>query len=141
MPTDYSPLDAIHRAEQIAKAMWMPAIASAGYPNLTVRHVAVLAAIRDAGRAVTQSAIVAETHVDRSTLTEIMRKLSGLGLVTRQRKEADGRAYDIALTPDGRKALKDALRVRAQVETSLRSWVSCLDQIRFTPAEPEAKAA
>jgi len=52
-----------------------------------------------------QTGIVDRTGIDRSTLTEIMRRLQKKGLMQRRRTKEDARAYAVKLTDEGRRVL------------------------------------
>jgi DNA-binding MarR family transcriptional regulator len=54
-------------------------------------------------------------HLDSGTLTPMLKRMAGAGLVERRRNQADERQVDIYLTPAG-EALKTAIRgVRAEL--------------------------
>ena len=78
----------------------------------------VLAAI-DAGDGPSQTDIVEETGIDRSTLAEIVLRLVKRGLVSRKRARDDARAYVVKLTADGSRVLATAMPALARVEAGL----------------------
>ena len=55
-----------------------------------------------------QTALVQASGIDRSTLTEILRRMIDRGLVSRTRTKRDQRANALRLTPDGEAALVSA---------------------------------
>lgn len=55
----------------------------------------------EAQRQMSQIEITQSTGIDRSTLSELIRRLVGRGLVTRERSQSDARAYDVKLTTLG----------------------------------------
>jgi DNA-binding MarR family transcriptional regulator len=58
---------------------------------------------------ISQTGLVDRTGVDRSTLADIVKRLTGKGrLLQRRRTKEDARAYAVKLTEEGRKALRTA---------------------------------
>lgn len=55
-----------------------------------------------------QSAAVACTNIDRSTLSDIVKRLTAKGLIARHRDRHDARAYQVRLTEGGEQVLADA---------------------------------
>jgi DNA-binding MarR family transcriptional regulator len=53
-----------------------------------------------------QTGIVDKTGIDRSTLADIVRRLSKKGLLQRRRTKADARAYAVRLTDEGEELLR-----------------------------------
>ncbi len=53
-----------------------------------------------------QTGIVERTGIDRSTLADIVRRLSKKGLLQRRRTREDARAYAVKLTDEGEKLLR-----------------------------------
>ena len=92
----------IHRAEQCSTDIF-----SATAPNglLTPRQFAILDAIKD-NPGISQTGLVTQTGIDRSTLADIVRRLLDRDLVQRERTEKDARAYAVKLTRKGVNTLK-----------------------------------
>jgi DNA-binding MarR family transcriptional regulator len=63
---------------------------------------------------------VGATSVDRSTLADVVRRLVKQRLATRKRNKADSRAYDVALTDEGRAQLQAARKAARQTDKALR---------------------
>ena len=105
----------LHRANQIATERFAESL---GDGDLTARQVQVLAAI-DANEGLSQTGIVAATGIDRSTLADIVRRLSKRKQIERKRSKDDARAYMVRLTEAGRKALADGKPVLGSVERGL----------------------
>lgn len=105
----------IHRAGQAADAIFGQ---HTGATGLTPRQAVVLAAIA-ADDAPSQTALVAATGIDRSTMADIVRRLTHLGLVARKRTRADARRYAVRLTPAGYRALDDARDAEIAAEDAL----------------------
>lgn len=83
--------------------------------ELTIRQVYVLRAISEAPGA-SLATYVAATGIDRSTMTEISKRLSQRKLITRRRSRKDSRAYVIGLTDHGARLLREALPIIDGVE-------------------------
>jgi DNA-binding MarR family transcriptional regulator len=74
---------------------------------------------------VSQTGLVEQTGVDRSTLADIVRRLVEKGLVQRKRTRSDARMYAVRLTAKGKAALAAmrpaAAKVDARILSVLRS--------------------
>ena len=116
MSTSHNSLLALlHRASQLATERF---VESLGDSDVTARQVQVLAAI-DANEGLSQTEIGAATSIDRSTLADIVRRLSKRKLIERKRSKDDARAYTVKLTEAGRKALADGKPALESVENGL----------------------
>lgn len=101
---DGSPIHLLHRAGQFAGDIFANELASNG---LTPRQFAVLAMVsRNEG--LSQTDLVGNTGIDRSTLADIIRRMLKKGLISRKRTREDARAYSVRLTRNGRAALLSA---------------------------------
>ena len=105
----------LHRANQLATERFAETL---GDSDLTARQVQVLAAI-DRNEGLSQTDIVATTGIDRSTLADIVRRLSKRKLIERKRSKDDARAYMVKLTEAGRKALANGKPALGSVENGL----------------------
>jgi len=56
------------------------------------------------------------TGIDRSTLADVVRRLSKKGLLQRRRTREDARAYAVKLTDEGRRVLRGAEPLAKQVD-------------------------
>jgi DNA-binding MarR family transcriptional regulator len=101
---DKSALHLLHRAGQIADELFATEMAGS---DLTPRQFAVLAALARRDTA-SQTDIVRETGIDRSTLADIVKRLVARGSLARRRARHDARAYAVRLTPAGQTALRQA---------------------------------
>ena len=108
-------IHALHRASQVAEVRFAREL---GDIDITPRQLAVLAVI-DARDGPSQTDIVEETGIDRSTLADIVRRLVKRGLVSRKRSRDDARAYAVKMTADGSRVLAKAIPVLARVEAGL----------------------
>lgn len=106
-----SPVHLLHRASQSVAELFSREVKS----DLTPRQLAVLSAIaRNEG--CSQTDIVEQTGVDRSTMAELVRRLVDKGLVERRRSKKDTRAYVIKLSQDGQRILKGAEPLAKRVD-------------------------
>lgn len=110
-----SMLHLLHRAGQIADEMFTEEMFGS---DLTPRQFAVLGVLQRLEMA-SQTDIVNETGIDRSTLADIVKRLVARGLIARRRSKEDARAYAVRLTASGRDALKAAEPASERVESRL----------------------
>jgi MarR family transcriptional regulator, temperature-dependent positive regulator of motility len=104
----------LHRASQRADDLF---VGKAGKVEVTPRQFAVLMAVAE-GDNPSQTDLVDATGIDRSTLAELVPRLVKKGLLKRRRNRANARAYIVALSAQGRAALKStqAYALRADAE-------------------------
>jgi len=141
-----SPGHLLHRAQQFAAERFAKNL-SAG-DRLTQRQFAVLASAA-ANEGLTQTYLVRETGIDRSTLAELVARMATKGLIRRESVAKDARANAIFLTDEGRaiyeRALTGARLADAAILASLpknkrASFLVTLRRIAMTIEESEAKA-
>lgn len=105
--------------------------------NITTAQAAVLVLV-SADREVRQREIAAELGLNESAVTAMVERLMKLGYLDRARSASDGRAWDLFLTSDGRRALDRIERpfreINAKIEASLgeervRDLVSSLNRL------------
>lgn len=87
--------------------------------KLTWSQLKVMRALRD-HEGQSQTFIVGETDVDRSTLADVMRRLLREHMITRRRTKEDARAYAVKLTAEGMRALVEEEPVLALIESELQ---------------------
>lgn len=92
----------LHRAGQLADET----LADAGL-DVTTRQAAVLTALAELEEA-SQTQLVNATGIDRSTMADLVRRLSVHGLVTRKRSNRDARANRVRLTARGAEIAREA---------------------------------
>jgi len=97
-----SPAHLLHRAHQ--RAADVTAQALRAY-SLTSRQYEVLLALKS-DSAVTQSDLVRRTGIDRSTLADMLTRMSKRGLTVSKRTETDQRANLVTITDKGIRALE-----------------------------------
>lgn len=114
-PLSESMLHLLHRAGQVADEMFSEEMQGS---DLTPRQFAVLRVLQRLETA-SQTDIVNETGIDRSTLADIVKRLVARGLIARRRSKSDARAYAVRLTQQGKDALKSAEPASERVENRL----------------------
>lgn len=98
-----SALHLLHRAGQCAGDVFSQKVKAAG---LTPRQYAVLTTVAKY-EGLNQTDLVVRTGVDRSTLADIVRRMLNKGLIFRQRKIHDARAYSVFITDKGKYILQE----------------------------------
>jgi DNA-binding MarR family transcriptional regulator len=135
----------LHRAEQSATDIFSR-IAPAGM--LTPRQYAILAAIEE-NQGLSQTGLVENTGIDRSTLADIVRRMLDKGFVQRERTADDARAYAVRLTRKGTNMLKRMRPFADEVDRQIvnaiptehrKVFLSVLDQMVQTLATPKKAA-
>lgn len=108
-------IELLHRANQVTHDVFLETLGSDGP---TPRQLAVLGAVsRKEGAS--QTDIVAMTGIDRSTLADVVKRLTQRGLLVRRRTKHDARAYSVRLTADGEAVLARAAPLAQAVEERL----------------------
>jgi len=104
-----SPSHQMHRALQLALDVYAEEVGSGGP---TQRQFAVLEAVSvQAG--LTQTDLVKATGIDRSTLADLVSRMTAKGLLERERSTLDARAMAVRLSADGA-AMLEVARPRVQ---------------------------
>lgn len=98
-----SPIHLLHRAGQVVEAIFQKNVGG----RLTSRQFIVLTAIASHPGA-SQMVLTAATGIDRSTLSDMIRRLKREGLVQRRRSNEDARAYIVDLSSNGAELLRFA---------------------------------
>lgn len=99
-----SPSHLMHRALQLALDVYAE---ETGPDGLTQRQFAVLEAVA-AKSGLTQTELVKATGIDRSTLADLVARMTTKGLLERERSTLDARAMAVRLSPAGTEALSAA---------------------------------
>ena len=114
---EISALHLLHRAGQCAEVLFTN---ETGKADLTPRQYAILASVAQ-NPDISQTGLVEQTGVDRSTLADIVRRLVKKGLLQRKRTRRDARMYAVRLTPKGTAALSAIKPAAARVDQRLLS--------------------
>ena len=104
-----SPSHLMHRVLQLALDIFAEV---AGQDGLTQRQFAVLEAVSHKS-GLTQTDLVRATGIDRSTLADLVARMTTKGLLERERSTLDARAKAVRLSPAGQDAL-DAARPKVE---------------------------
>ncbi len=104
-----SPSHLMHRALQLALDIYSEELGSDGP---TQRQFAVMEAV-SVKEGLTQTDLVKATGIDRSTLADLVARMTTKGLLTRERSTLDARAKAVRLSAEGQ-ALLDAARPRVE---------------------------
>jgi DNA-binding MarR family transcriptional regulator len=119
-PLDQSAMHLLHRAGQSADGLFQ---AAANDIDLTPRQLAVLEAVA-ASEGGNQTELVRRTGIDRSTLSDVVRRLQKRRLLQRRRATHDARAYAIVLTDKGREVLRTIEPVAKRADEQLLAALS-----------------
>lgn len=106
-----SPSHLMHRGLQLALDIYAEEL---GPDGLTQRQYAVLEAA-SVGPGLTQTELVRATGIDRSTLADLVARMTAKGLLERERSALDARAKVVRVSPVGMTALEAA---RPRVEAA-----------------------
>jgi DNA-binding MarR family transcriptional regulator len=137
-----SPIHVLHRATQCADSIFHTKIG-----DLTTRQLAVLEAVA-VHKGASQTILTQVTGVDRSTMADLVKRLTRKGLLQRRRTAADARAYAVKLTDEGRRVLRKsgplvkavdervlASLPEAQRELFLSSLRSVIEKLAKSPVQ------
>ena len=142
-PLDRSIIHLLHRAGQCAGDIFTHEISGG---DLTPRQYAVLVVISK-NDGISQTGLVNETGVDRSTLADIMRRMQKKGLVKRTRTKSDARTYAVGLTAKGNKVLAKSAPAAKKADIKVLSALPVKDRNQLLNAleriveKAEVKAA
>jgi len=129
-PLDVSALHLLHRAGQCAEVLFTN---ETGKTDLTPRQYAILASVAQ-NPDISQTGLVEQTGVDRSTLADIVRRLVKKGLLQRKRTRRDARMYAVRLTQKGQSALNAIKPAAARVDQRLLSVLGASQRSEFIGA-------
>ncbi|QTN20135.1 MarR family transcriptional regulator [Brevundimonas sp. AJA228-03] len=104
-----SPSHLMHRVLQLALDIYAE---ETGADGPTQRQFAVLEAV-SVKSGLTQTDLVKATGIDRSTLADLVARMTTRGLLARERSSLDARAMAVSLSAEG-KALLEAARPRVE---------------------------
>ncbi|MEM1379966.1 MAG: MarR family transcriptional regulator [Pseudomonadota bacterium] len=148
-----SPGHLLRRAQQYADDLYKKEVGSGG---LTARQFTVLFAISEK-EGLSQTDLVRRTGIDRSTLADMISRLTSKGYVARQRTKDDARANSVKLTAAGKKVLSghDTKVMKAEAAAlallpktqqgafvkTLKAYAEALDKIEAEAMAPKRKPA
>jgi DNA-binding MarR family transcriptional regulator len=111
-----------------------------GARELTPQQFTVLAALEH-NEGASQTTLVDITGIDRSTLAEMARRMVDKGLLDRERTEEDQRANAVAITANGRKALRSARLAAERAERALLDPLPVSDRAKLVKLLAQIAAA
>jgi len=132
-PADTSPLRldrqlcfAVYSTAHAFNRFYRPLLEALGitYPQ----YLALMALWEEDGLSVNE--IGKRLWLDSGTLTPLLKRLEGLGLVTRRRAEADERQVIVTLTEEGRAMEAEAAQFPAKILQASNCSSAELDQLR-----------
>lgn len=141
-----SPQHLLHRAAQYASDIFSAEVGSNG---LTHRQFTVLLAVEQ-NEGASQTELVSITGIDRSTLAELISRLTAAGLLQRRRTKADARVNTVRLSAAGRRALNaaqpgakaaDRRLLRVLDKDQRKVFIKALSEINKVLTEQETRIA
>src|SRR6059058_5273205 len=98
--------------------------------GLTTALFAVLNVL-GAREATIQQQLSSDMGIDPSAMVKLINELEDAGLADRQRRPNDRRAWEITITPKGRRTLQRARRLASQVEDELLGGLTAAERRRL----------
>lgn len=96
----------------------------------TDRQIAVLRVVAERGTCISKD-ITAAIGMDRSTVTDVTRRLAERGLITRKRSKEDSRAVELGITAAGRHRLIKADGKVAEAEKAILQSIPLAERPAF----------
>lgn len=124
------PAELIRRTQQTLAALYA---AGNGRGGLPLPQFAVLEALKNRGPQ-NLTALVSLTGIDRSTMSDMIRRMRTEGLVSGQRGEPDARAIVVTLEWAGRKALAGSETALWNAEVKIMAAMSPVERTKFLNA-------
>lgn len=78
-----------------------------------------------------QQHLSADMGIDPSAMVKLINELEGARLAERRRRPGDRRAWEVAITPKGRRTLERARRLVAQVEDEVLGGLTGADRFQL----------
>ena len=75
-----------------------------------------------------QQQLSADMGIDPSAMVKLINELEDAGLAERRRRPGDRRAWEVSITPKGRRALERARQLAAEVEDEVLSGLTAADR-------------
>lgn len=113
----------LHQAHQAA--------AKAFEDDLTPTQYVVLKTLYELGDGVNQSILIQRTGIDRSTMSDVLRRMVKLEFITRRRKQNDMRCVGVSMTKDGRDALHRATNAAERANDAILNAIPQSQQRTF----------
>jgi DNA-binding MarR family transcriptional regulator len=113
----------LNRGSQIAEECLSRELKRLDLASITSRQLLVLQALEHYDTC-TQVALTRHTGIDRSTLADLVRRMSGRGWVIRRRSKADAREQLVRISPLGRTIVERARGALADAERAVMQALS-----------------
>jgi len=78
-----------------------------------------------------QQQLSADMGIDPSAMVTLIDELEGRGLAERRRRPGDRRAWEVSITPEGRRTLQRAKQLAAQVEAELLGGLTAAERAQL----------
>jgi DNA-binding MarR family transcriptional regulator len=88
-----------------------------------------------------QQQLSSDMGIDPSAMVKLIDELEGAGLAERRRRQGDRRAWEVVITPKGRRTLERARRLVTQVEDEVLGGLSGADRRQLLTLLRRALAA
>ena len=75
-----------------------------------------------------QQQLSSDMAIDPSAMVKLINELEDAGLAERRRRPGDRRAWEVAITPKGRRSLEQARRLAMQVEDEVLGGLAAADR-------------
>lgn len=147
-----SPGHLLRRAQQYANDLYAKGVGASGP---TPRQFEVLFAVSQ-NEGLSQTDLVHETGIDRSTLADMIARMIKKGLLSRKRTKDDARANAVSITPAGKRVLSSAMASVNKAEAAtlgvlpkaqqsafmkaLRAYADALDKMEMAASAPMKRA-
>jgi DNA-binding MarR family transcriptional regulator len=147
-----SPGHLLRRAQQYANDLYAKGVGASGP---TPRQFEVLFAVSQ-NEGLSQTDLVHETGIDRSTLADMIARMIKKGLLSRKRTKDDARANAVSITPAGKRVLSSAMASVNKAEAAtlgvlpkaqqsafmkaLRAYADALDKMEMAAPAPKKGA-
>jgi len=147
-----SPGHLLRRAQQYANDLYAKGVGASGP---TPRQFEVLFAVSQ-NEGLSQTDLVRETGIDRSTLADMIARMIKKGLLSRKRTKDDARANAVSITPSGKRMLASAMASVNKAEAAtlgvlpkaqqsafmkaLRAYADALDKMETAASAPAKRA-
>ena len=147
-----SPGHLLRRAQQYANDLYAKGVGASGP---TPRQFEVLFAVSQ-NEGLSQTDLVRETGIDRSTLADMIARMIKKGLLSRKRTKDDARANAVSITPSGKRMLASAMASVNKAEAAtlgvlpkaqqsafmnaLRAYAAALDKMETAASAPAKRA-
>ena len=125
-------IETLHRASQIGTKIFADLIGTEH--DITPRQAQVLAVVWEAesvDRKMSQTDIVEVTKIDRSTLADVVKRLTKKGLLNRRRRKEDARAYQVSLTDKGKAIAGKVARASTKIAQEIQEMVPNVERLKI----------